>query len=138
MKNSFKLSETFPVDAKTLYTGWLDSTTHSAFTGGQGAKIDPKVGGKFSAWDGYIFGTTLELDPFRRIVQTWRTTEFPADAPDSHLEIFFEDNKDGAKLTLNHTKLPEDQVEDYIQGWKDYYFKPMRDYYKKISKIVHK
>jgi activator of HSP90 ATPase len=130
MKNSFKLVETFPVDAKTLYSGWLDSSIHGAFTGGQETKINPKVGGKFSAWDGYIFGTTLELDPFRRIVQTWRTTEFPADAPDSHLEILFEEIKDGTKLTLNHTNLPEDQVEDYIQGWKDYYFKPMHDLYK--------
>ena len=130
MKNSFKLVETFPVDAKTLYSGWLDSAIHGAFTGGQDTKINPKVGGKFSAWDGYIFATTLELDPFRRIVQAWRTTEFPADAPDSHLEILFEEIKDGTKLTLNHTNLPEDQVEDYIQGWKDYYFKLMHDFYK--------
>lgn len=134
MKNSFKLSETFPVDAKTLYAGWLDSTIHGAFTGGQSAKISPKVGGKFSAWDGYIFGTTMELDPYRRIVQAWRTTEFPADVPDSHLEILFEEIKDGTRLTLNHTQLPEDQVEDYIQGWKDYYFKPMRDYFEKKVK----
>ncbi len=130
MKNSFKLVETFPVDAKTLYSGWLDSAIHGVFTGGQDTKIDPKVGGKFSAWDGYIFGTTLELDPFRRIIQAWRTTEFPADSPDSHLEILFEEIKDGTKLTLNHSQLPEDQVEDYIQGWKDYYFKPMHDFYK--------
>jgi activator of HSP90 ATPase len=129
MKDSFKLAAIFPVDAKTLYEGWLDSAIHGAFTGGQDAKISPKVGGKFSAWDGYIFGTTLELDPYRRIVQTWRTTEFPSNAPDSHLEILFEDNKDGTKLILNHTQLPEDQVDEYIQGWKDYYFKPMHNYY---------
>ncbi len=131
MKNSIELSATFPVDARTIYEGWLDSKVHSAFTGGQVAKIDNKIGGKFSAWDGYIFGTTLELDPYRRIVQAWRTTEFPKDAPDSRLEILFEEKKDGTKLTLIHTQLPEGQLEDYEQGWKDYYFKPMRDYYEK-------
>jgi activator of HSP90 ATPase len=135
MKNSFKLSEVFPVDAKTLYKGWLDSATHSAYTGGQATKISPVAEGKFSAWDGYIFGKTLELEPFRRIVQSWRTTEFPADAPDSQLEILFEEKKEGTRFTLIHTHLPEEQVEDYLQGWEDFYFKPMRIYFQKISKI---
>jgi len=128
MKNSLKISETFPADAKTLFEGWLDSAIHSAYTGGQPAKISPKVGGKFSAWDGYIFGTTLALEPYQRIVQSWRTTEFPADAPDSHLEIIFEEKKDSTKITLIHTRLPEGQVQDYLQGWKDFYFKPMQAY----------
>ena len=131
MKNSLRLSETFPVDAKTLFEGWLDSTTHSAYTGDQHARISTKVGDKFSAWDGYIFGTNLELEPYRRIVQSWRTTEFPADAPDSHLEILFEEKKGGTKITLIHTRLPEGQVKDYLQGWKDFYFKPMHEYFLK-------
>lgn len=131
MKNLLKLSKTFPTDAKTLLEGWLDSATHSAFTGGQGTKISPKVGGKFSAWDGYIFGTTMELEPYRRIVQSWRTTEFLVDAPDSHLEILFEEKKKDTRITLIHTQLPVDQVDDYLQGWKDYYFKPMGEYYLK-------
>ena len=131
MKNSLKLSKTFPTDAKTLFEGWLGSATHSAFTGGQGTKISPKVGGKFSAWDGYIFGTTMELEPYRRIAQSWRTTEFPVDAPDSHLEILFEEKKKDTRITLIHTQLPVDQVDDYLQGWKDYYFKPMGEYYLK-------
>ena len=106
MKNSLRLSEIFPTDARTLFEGWLDSATHSAYTGGQPARISSRVWGKFSAWDGYIFGTTLELEPYRRIVQSWRTTEFPADAPDSHLEILFEEKKDDTMITLIHTQLP--------------------------------
>jgi len=131
MKNSLRLSEIFPADARTLFEGWLDSATHSAYTGGQPARISSRVGGKFSAWDGYIFGTTLELEPYRRIVQSWRTTEFPADAPDSHLEILFEEKKEDTMITLIHTQLPEDQVVDYLQGWKDFYFKPMKEYFLK-------
>jgi activator of HSP90 ATPase len=131
MKNSLRITETFSTDAKTLFEGWLDSAKHSAYTGGQTAKIIPKVGGEFSAWDGYIFGTTLELEPHRKIVQSWRTTEFPEDAPDSHLEILLEEIKDETRITLIHTQLPEDQVEDYLQGWKDFYFKPMQEYFLK-------
>jgi hypothetical protein len=28
----------------------------------------PRVGGKFTAWDGYIEGITLEMEPDKRIV----------------------------------------------------------------------
>ncbi len=134
MKNSFELSAIFPANAKTLYEGWMDSKVHAAFTGGQVAEIDNRIGGKFSAWDGYIFGTTLELDPYHRIVQTWRTTEFPKDARDSRLEILFEEKKDGTKLTLVHTQLPGNQLENYKQGWEDFYFKPMHEYFGKKGK----
>ncbi len=97
---------------------------------GSAAKVDGKAGGKFSAWDGYIFGTTLELTPNERILQAWRTSEFPEGVPDSRVEILFEEAAGGTKVTLAHTKMPEDQVEDYRQGWEDFYFKPMREYFR--------
>lgn len=135
MKDSLKIFATFPVEAKELFEGWLDSKTHALYTGGQKSRIDPKIGGSFSAWDGYIFGKTLELEPYKRILQSWRTTEFPADAPDSVLELIFVSVKGGTKLTINHNKLPPDQVDDYLQGWKDYYFEPMREYFAKKPKV---
>ena len=128
MKNGFTLSEVFKSTASKLYNAWLSSDRHSALTGSP-AKVDGTVGGKFTAWDGYIFGTTLELTPNQRIVQTWRTSEFADDAPDSRLEISLEDVKGGVKVTLAHSNIPEDQVDSYRQGWEDFYFKPIREYY---------
>jgi activator of HSP90 ATPase len=74
-------------------------------------------------------GKNLELEPPRRILQSWRTTEFPEGAPDSMLEILIEPDGDGSKLTLIHTEIPEGQSEDYKQGWKDYYFALMKAYF---------
>ena len=98
---------------------------------GSVAKVSGRLRGKFSAWDGYISGKTLELDPERRIVQAWRTTEFPKDAPDSHLEVFLAKTKSGTKVTLTHTKIPEGQSVSYKQGWEDFYFTPMKKYFGK-------
>ena len=98
---------------------------------GNPAKVKGKVGGKFTAWDGYIFGSTLELEPDQRIVQAWRTSEFPDDAPDSRLEILLEKVTKGTKVTLIHSDMPEDQVDSYRQGWEDFYFKPMEEYFSK-------
>jgi activator of HSP90 ATPase len=128
MGEKIKVSAIMPCSAQELYNAWLSSKEHSAFSGGK-AKIDAKKNGKFTAWDEYIEGTTLELKPYKHIVQSWRTTEFPDDSPDSKLEIILEEVKDGTKITLVHTNIPEGQAEEYKQGWIDYYFEPMKKYF---------
>ena len=35
------------------------------------------------------------------------------------------------KVTLTHSDMPEDQVHSYRQGWEDFYFKPMNEYFGK-------
>jgi activator of HSP90 ATPase len=130
MKNRFTVSAVIPAKASDIYNAWLSSEGHAAMTGNP-AKVDGKVGGEFTAWDGYIFGSTLELEPDQRILQTWRTSEFPTDAPDSRLEILFEEVAGGTKVSLIHSDMPEDQVDSYRQGWEDFYFKPMKEYFSK-------
>ena len=129
MKNGFSLSEIILAKPAEIYVAWLSSEGHTALTGSP-AKVDGNLGGEFSAWDGYIFGRTLELTPNQRIVQAWRTSEFPDDAPDSHLEVLLEEVEDGTKVTFVHRDMPEDQVDSYRQGWEDFYFKPMKQYFK--------
>jgi activator of HSP90 ATPase len=124
-----KLSEIFHVEPSQLYQDWLSSAGHSALTGSP-ANIEPNTGSRFSAWDGYIWGVTLELEPDQRIVQSWRTTEFPAEAPDSRLELKFEPVNGGTRLTIHHSNIPDGQADGYEEGWRDFYFKPMREYYR--------
>ena len=128
MKNGFTLTLTLNASAQEIYDAWMSTDGHTGMTG-KAAQVDPKISGTFSAWDGYIFGKTLELEPAKKIVQAWRTTEFPEDAVDSHVEILLEEKQGRTKLTLKHTDMPEDQVESYKQGWKDFYFKPMKEYF---------
>jgi uncharacterized protein YndB with AHSA1/START domain len=114
-----------------VYSAWMDSGAHSAFTGGE-AKIDPTIGGKFTAWDGYIQGRTIDLLQGRRIVQIWRTKEFPHGSPDSRVEIQLESADGGTRLTILHSNIPLGQGERYKQGWVDNYFQPMREYFGRL------
>ena len=118
MKNGFTISEVIPAKPSDIYSAWLSSEGHAAMTGNP-ATVDGKVGGKFTAWDGYIFGSTIELEPDQRIVQAWRTTEFPDDAPDSRLEILFEEAAEGTTITLIHSDMPVDQADpiDRVGGF---------------------
>jgi uncharacterized protein YndB with AHSA1/START domain len=130
MKTEFTISTILPASPEKVFRAWLSSDGHSAMTGSP-ANVEPRVDGTFTAWDGYITGKTLELKPYTRIVQAWRTSEFPDESPDSRLEILLEPTKKGSKLTLIHSNIPPDQADSYEGGWEDNYFKPMKVYFSK-------
>lgn len=117
-----------PATPQLVYHAWIDGPTHAQFTG-EAATSDPRVGGRFTAWDGYIEGTHLELVEPHRIVQHWRTSEFPDGAPDSRLEISLRDENGGTRLALRHTEVPLGDGDRYRQGWLDYYFEPLTAYF---------
>ena len=128
MSYNFTLSCTLPASPKAVYDAWLDSAEHSAMTGAE-AKIVSRVGAAFSAWDGYITGKTVELIPGKRIVQSWRTTEFAGDDPDSTITIELSPAKTSARLTLTHSGVPDGQTSYEQGGWRDNYFTPMKAYF---------
>ena len=128
MKNEFTLSETLSANAETIYSAWLSTQGHTLMTGSP-AKVDGRVKGEFTAWDGYIWGTFVELDANKRILQAWRTSEFPDDADDSLVEVLLEEKDGKTKVALIHSNIPEGQADGYKQGWEDFYFKPMREYF---------
>jgi uncharacterized protein YndB with AHSA1/START domain len=130
MTDNFTLKTEFPVEPEKVFKAWLSSDGHSAMTGSP-ARVEPRVGGQFTAWDGYITGKTLELKPYSRIVQAWRTSEFQESDPDSRVEIELEAVTDGTRLTLTHSNMPPGQAESYKSGWEEWYFSPMQQYFKK-------
>jgi uncharacterized protein YndB with AHSA1/START domain len=131
MTETIKMSTILPVKPQRVYEAWLDSKEHGLFTSGGAASIEPKVGGPYTAWDGYISGKTLELEPYRRVLQSWRSTDFKDGQADSLLEVVFEEVPQGTRLTLNHTNIPDGQAAEYKQGWEDFYFSPMKEYFSK-------
>ncbi|NOT33272.1 MAG: hypothetical protein HOP12_03785 [Candidatus Eisenbacteria bacterium] len=129
---SFRVSAHFPVPPERAYRAWLDAREHGLMTGGR-ATVEPTIGGKITSWDLYITGMILQLEPARRILQTWRTTEFPDEAADSRLEVLFEPEGLGTRVTLNHSDLPMGQGDKYEDGWIDYYFEPMQRYFRRLN-----
>ncbi len=125
---TLKLTATFPTTPSRVYQAWLDSKEHAWFTGGA-AEIDPQVGGRFTVWDGYIQGRTTDLEVNTHIRQTWRTTDFPEDSPDSIIDLTLKAAPEGVRLSLVHTRIPEGQKDEYEKVWREYYFTPMHEYF---------
>lgn len=125
---TIQVSDLIPASPEAIYRAWLDGAQHSAMTGGR-ASCDASPGGSFTAWDGYISGRNLTLEPGRKIVQSWRSTEFPAGAGDSRIEVVLEPAAGGTRITLVHSEIPEGQGSQYQQGWADHYFTPMKAFF---------
>ena len=111
-----------------VYDAFVNAKKHAAFTGVPATSVN-KSGGKFTAWDGYIAGKYLQLSPGRKIVEEWSTREWPAGYPPSHIEMTFERADRGMRLTMVQTQVPAAQAPNYRQGWKDYYWNPLRKYF---------
>lgn len=134
MKTSnFKQAPSFSTSPNVAFKAWLDSKQHGAMIGSS-ALIDPKVGGKFSIWDDYATGETLEIDPIKhRIIQTWRDNS--TDWPEGYyskitLEFVQDKSKPGqTRLRFWHSGVPAEHAKDIAKGWKDFYWQPMQDYF---------
>ena len=110
---------------------WLSSNGHAEITGGQPAQISAHEGAAFTVWNGYITGRNLQLEPGRRIVQSWRTTKFTAADPDSQIEVLLQPAPGGTKVTVNHTNVPDGHTSYRDGGWQRSYFDPMKEHFKR-------
>jgi uncharacterized protein YndB with AHSA1/START domain len=130
MHYAFTLTTTLPASAQEVYEAWLNSLAHTEMTGSEAIMSD-EVGDEVAAWDGYIAGRNLELVPGRRIVQSWRTSEFTDEHEDSIITVTLEEVAGGTLLTLVHSKVPEAHKSYEQGGWQKHYFEPMKEYFAK-------
>jgi uncharacterized protein YndB with AHSA1/START domain len=119
----------FKATPEDVYDALLDPKKHSKFTGSP-ATTSARKGATFTAWDDYITGKNLELVKGKKIVQEWKTTEWPDGYPVSRLEFTLTPKKNGGtELKMTHSKVPEEQVAKYSSGWKSEYWDPLGEYF---------
>ena len=110
-----------------VYGAYVDPKKHAAFTG-QAVTGTPRAGCKFTAGDGYIIGKHLKLEKGKRVLQEWKTTEWPEGYPPSLLELTVRVKGKKTELTMVQSKVPAEQKEYYAEGWKEYYWEPLKKY----------
>jgi activator of HSP90 ATPase len=130
---TIKQKTLIPATPDEVYDAFMEAKKHSAFTGSK-ATSDPKVGGEFTAWDGYISGRNLELVKGKKIVQEWSTTDWPDKFPPSRLELTFKEAKGGTEISMIHSNVPAEQADDLAEGWNEFYWKPMKEYFTKRAR----
>jgi activator of HSP90 ATPase len=116
------------VAPKQVYDAYVDPKKQGEFTDAK-ATGKPVVGGKFTAWDGYIFGKYLELDGGKRVVQEWTTTDWEEGYSASKLELTFKAVPEGTEIVMVHSNVPKLQADEVEQGWTEFYWNPLKEYF---------
>jgi activator of HSP90 ATPase len=122
----------FDEKPRAIYQALINSKKHSAFTGAP-AKIDAKVGGRFSAWGPHLRGVTVDLAKNRRIVQAWRAANWPA----GHFSIATFELKrarGGTVLVFTQAGIPAKNARSINAGWKSHYWQPLKTAFAKRKK----
>jgi activator of HSP90 ATPase len=122
---TIRQSVRFKASPHEIYEMLMDSRRHAKFTG-EKARISRKIGGKFTAYGGYIEGINLNLMADRKIVQSWRGSDWPK-GHFSRASFYLKKIKDGTQLIFTQSGVPDPYYRDINQGWRDYYWKPMKE-----------
>jgi activator of HSP90 ATPase len=124
MPKTLRQTATFKARSRDVYDALMTSRGHARITGAK-ATVSGKVGGKFRVFDGYATGVNLELSPGKKIVQSWRASDWPTDHY-STVSFALKRVKGGTRLTFTQTGVPDDQYAGIKMGWIEYYWKPMK------------
>lgn len=103
----------------------LDSKKHAAFTGGA-ASISRVPRGAFSVFDGWATGSNIIILKDKKIVQKWRGADWPADIYSTVTFTLLPYKQGQTKLEFLQTDVPAKFANDVAQGWREYYWTPMR------------
>ena len=103
----------------------MDSKQHSKFTEAK-ATVSRKIGGAFSAYDGYCSGTNLELVADKKIVQSWRGSDWVHNHF-STITFSLAQVKTGTRLTFIQRNVPDNHYESIKQGWIEHYWSRMKE-----------
>lgn len=126
-----------PASPEEVYEAFMNAKIHSEFTGSK-ATGKPIVGESFTAWDGYIFGKNLELQKGKKIVQEWKTTDWPKGYDPSRFELTLKKTKEGTEITMIHSNVPKEQADELADGWNEFYWIPLKEHFSRKRRTKRK
>ena len=119
------LTEEFKCRADELYRAFTDINMVRAFTRYPNSVYEAEKGGKFSLFDGSVSGNFIELVPNKKLVLHWRNKRW-IDEHYSVATLEFNEKEDYTELCLTQTGVPESFYENTEDGWKNFYFNPVK------------
>ena len=127
MTKTIRQQTVIKASPRAVYDALIESKKHAAFTG-KPARNNRRVGGAFSCYGDYIQGINVELILAKRIVQAWQAKNWPKGT--YSLVTFALAKAPGGKTTLTFTQIgvPASDYKDMSDGWKTYYWKPLKAY----------
>ena len=95
--------------------------------GGGPARVQAKVNGRYSLWDGEMHGVIKEVEFPRRLVHTLREASWEDNWLDSLVSWRLDEIQGRTRLSLLHAGLPSRRLcELHEDGWGEYFLGPLK------------
>lgn len=127
MCKTIKQTVKFKASPQTIYDLLVDPKKHSAFTK-HAAKNGKKIGTPFTSYSGFVRGLNVDLAPGKRVVQAWRTKDFPIGIFSMATFNLKKSGKGATELTLIHRGVPKELIPITEKAWRDYYWARIKSY----------
>ena len=124
MPKTIHQTVTIKASPHAVYETLMDSRRHAAFSR-RPARISRKPGGRFTAYGPYLSGVNLELVPDKKIVQFWRSKNWPR-FHYSTVTFALRKVAGGTRLTFTQIGVPDNDYTAKKRGWIHSYWKPMK------------
>lgn len=128
---AFTFKTTFVVYASPdeVFEALTDPGIIAAWGGGLSV-IEPKVGGHFELFDGWVKGEVTHFVAGKELGYTWKPAEWDKRTKPSAVHMRLMPHAAGTDVVLAHTNFPsQEEADKHGNGWIDYVFDPMNDYF---------
>lgn len=125
MCKTIKQKVKFKATPEQVYELLADSKQHAKLTGRKAA-ISRKVGGAFSTLGGLVTGINVDLVPGKRLVQAWRSQQFPDGVFSMATFQLSRSRSGGTEMVLTHRGVPKHLIPGVEKSWKKMYWEKIR------------
>ena len=93
---------------------------------GYPAEMDGE-GTEFSIFGGDITGRNIKITENKQLIQEWY---FGERQEESIVTIDLKSHQLGTKVNLEHTNVPDEELENFLEGWTIYYWGAIKEFFK--------
>ncbi|MEI6681320.1 MAG: SRPBCC domain-containing protein [Bacteroidota bacterium] len=121
----FKKYYYLPAPPEDVFNALTNPVTLQLWTG-EPAEMSTEPDSEFSLWDGSIVGRNISFEKDKSIVQQWY---FGEQEEESIMKILLHEKGTGTSVELYHTNIPDEEYDDFVDGWNSSYFGALREFY---------
>lgn len=123
---NIKQKHHIPATPEEVYRALTNPFTIELWTGFP-AEMSTDPGSEFSIFEGDIVGKNLEFKENELIRQQWY---FEGEENESIVTIQLKPEKNNTLVELLHENVPEEVFDEMTKGWKTFYFKSLKIFFK--------
>ncbi len=132
MPKAKMISMTATVNATpaAVFTALTDAKTIQKWSGQKG-RVQPKIGGTFELFDGWVSGKVLAYQKGKAVAYTWHTADMDNEVEPSIVRFLLSPTKSGTKISLKHSGLPDERSrKEHEEGWTEFVFDPLKEFFR--------